>query len=183
MIIRSIQDLSNQHIVGILEKEFSKITDPAIVENYHPKHSRNPGNLFFILENGRYKIGNYSVILDDDENFIASAGWNQYELDHSVALLLTRMYVSPQHRTQYYIGNHILPVALIEAAEYKHKWITCNEHTIMIYEWFTRAAQKKRSALYSDWPDIYKKFRPIGKKNIYYIDQYVAEYTGDYNAE
>jgi len=175
MKIYSINDLSNVKIVNLMKKEFSKILDLDILTNYHPDHSQTAGNLFYILEHDRYKIGKYFVIVDDDDNFIASAGWNQYELDPSVALLLTRMYVSSKYRTQYHIGNHVLPIMIEDTNKYDFQWITCNEHNSMIYKWFDRAAQGKKTALFNDWPKIYKKFKPIGKKMIYYTEQYVAE--------
>jgi len=176
MNIYTINDLSNIKVIDILKKEFSQITDSDIISNYHPDYAQTPGNLFYILEQGRYQVGKYFVIVDDADGFIASAGWNQYELDASVALLLTRMYVSPRHRTQYYIGNHVLPIVLEEVADYKHQWITCNEHNSMIYQWFSRSALGKRTAMFDNWPKIYKKFKPIGKKTIYYTQQYVAEF-------
>jgi hypothetical protein len=177
MNIYTINDLSNVKVIEILKKEFSQITDPDIISNYHPDYAHVPGNLFYILEQGRYLVGKYYVIVDADDKFVASAGWNRYELDHTVALLLTRMYVSPQHRTQYYIGNLVLPNMLVEAADYQHKWITCNEHNSMIYQWFYRASQGRRTTMFTNWPDIYKKFKPIGKKTIYYTEQYVAKFN------
>jgi hypothetical protein len=180
MKIYSINDLSNSKVVDILKKEFSKILDLDIITNYHPDYSQTVGNLFYILEHGRYKIGKYYIIVDDDDNFIASSGWNQYEFDSSVALLLTRMFVNPKYRTQYYIGNYVLPIMIDETSNYEFQWITCNEHTSMIYKWFDRAAQGKRTAIFNDWPEIYKKFKPIGKKTIYYTEQYVAELNNNH---
>jgi len=33
--------------------------------------------------------------------------------------------------------------------------------------------------LFNDWPEIYRKFVPIGKRDIYYTEQYVAEYQSN----
>jgi hypothetical protein len=55
-------------------------------------------------------------------------------------------------------------------------YITANGYNSAIYQWFVRANEGKSPGLFSDWPDIYKNFKPIGKKNIYYTEQYVIEY-------
>jgi hypothetical protein len=38
-----------------------------------------------------------------------------------------------------------------------------------------RKEKNKRAALFNDWPEVYKNFKPIGKKTIYYTEQYVVE--------
>ena len=175
MIIHEIHDLSNSIVTNLLSKELSKITDETYIKNYHPDYIDSPGNLFCILKQGRYVNGNYYVI-EEDERYICSAGWNEYELDSNIALMLTRLYIVPEHRAKYHAGNYILPRALEEVKRYKHVWITCNEYNKAIYHWFDRANKGKRTGLFNDWPDIYRKFVPIGKKDIYYTEQYVAEY-------
>jgi hypothetical protein len=175
MIIHEIHDLSNSIVTNLLSKELSKITDETYIKNYHPDYIDTPGNLFCILKQGRYVNGNYYVI-EEDKRYICSAGWNEYELDSNIALMLTRLYITPEHRAKYHAGNYILPKALVEVKRYKHVWITCNEYNKAIYHWFDRANKGKRTGLFNDWPDIYRKFVPIGKKDIYYTEQYVAEY-------
>ena len=137
MVLHSINDLSNQHVVEMLKTNLSLIRDPNIIANYHPEYANVPGNLFYILNDGRYQIGNYFVIEEAGE-YIASAGWNEYHLDKDVALLLTRMYTAPKFRMNYYIGNKILPVALEQSMNYKKIWVTCNEYNKVIYDWFVR---------------------------------------------
>ena len=107
---------------------------------------------------------------------MCSAGWNRYDLDHNVALLLTRMYVDPIHRFKYIIGNNVLPIMIQEAILYDKLWITANDYNRSIYRYFERASQNKRPVLYNDWPDIYKRFKPIGQKTVYYTSQWIAEY-------
>ena len=178
MHIYTINDLSDSKVVNILKNGLSEITDARIIKNYHPDHTEFSGNLFYILDQGRYKngLGNYFVIVDDNENYVASAGWNQYELDPTIALLLTRMYVSTTYRTQYHIANYILPKILDEVKEYEHLWATWNLHNNTMSKWFSRYEESKSTAL---WPEIYKKFKPIGKKIIYHTEQYVDEYKED----
>lgn len=178
MKIHEIHDTKNTAVIEILKTGLSEITDVAIVKNYHPDYSDTPGNLFYILNEGRYQQGRgkYYVITEDDK-YICSLGWNEYELVPTIALMLTRMYITPKYRGQYIIGKNILPIAISEASHYDRIWITANEHNRAIYDYFVRASQNKRTTLFNDWPEIYRKFKPIGKRFVYYTSQYVAEYT------
>lgn len=178
MNIHEIHDLSNQPIVDLLKNGLSEITDQRFIKNYHPDYQHTPGNLFHILEQGRYRKnhGKYFVMTDEHDKYVCSAGWNEYDLDSTLALLLTRMYITPQHRSRYMIGKMILPKMISEAGEYSRLWITANEHNRSIYTYFERVSQNKRPVLFNDWPDIYKQFKPIGKKTIYYTEQWIAEY-------
>lgn len=175
MKIHEIHDLSNTSIIDLLKNSLKDITDDKIVKNYHPDFSDTPGNLFYILSEGRYQLGKYFVVTINNK-YVCSAGWNEYELESNIALLLTRMYIVPEYRGKYIIGNNILPVCIKEASSYDRLWITANEHNRAIYTYFERARQNKRTTLFNDWPEIYKRFKPLGKKQIYYTDQWVAEY-------
>ena len=178
MKIHAIHDLTNPHVINILKKEFNTITDTNIISNYHPDYSDTAGNLFYILQAGRYRLskGKYWVMEENGE-YLGSAGWNEYELDTDVALVLTRTYVPKKFRGQYLLANHLLPMMLQETSNYQKTWLTVNEHNDVLYQWFLRSSENKRPALFNNWPQIYKKFYPIGKKDIYYTQQYVLEYT------
>lgn len=178
MNIHAIHDLTNPHVINILKKEFNTITDTNIISNYHPDYSDTAGNLFYILQAGRYRLskGKYWVMEENGE-YLGSAGWNEYELDTDVALVLTRTYVPKKFRGQYLLANHLLPMMLQETSNYQKTWLTVNEHNDVLYQWFLRSSENKRPALFNNWPQIYKKFYPIGKKDIYYTQQYVLEYT------
>ncbi len=178
MKIHVIHDLSNPHVINILKKEFNTITDTNIISNYHPDYSDTTGNLFYLLQSGRYteSKGKYWVMEENGE-YLGSAGWNEYELDPDVALVLTRTYVSKKFRGQYLLATHLLLMMLQEASNYQKTWLTVNEHNDVLYQWFLRSAENKRPALFNNWPQIYKKFYPLGKKDIYYTQQYVMEYT------
>jgi hypothetical protein len=171
MKIYTIHDLSNPHVINILKKEFNKITDTNIISNYHPDYSDFSGNLFYILANGRYIRGKYFIIVDETDTFIASAGWNELNVD--VALVLTRMYVSPKFRTRYIIGQTVLPTMLTETIKYKTVWMTVNQYNKSIYNWLVRNEIQNKIG---NWPDIYKNFKPIGQQVINNTLQYVAEY-------
>jgi hypothetical protein len=180
MIIHSIHDLTDQVLVNLLKKGLSTVTNPKYIENYHPDFSNQPGNLFYILDQGRYRKGHGKYfIVEEDGKYICSAGWNEYDFDKNIALLLTRMYTEPKYRMNYYVANNILPLALKEAKDYKHIWFTCNEYNKKIYDWFVRVEQGKLGGLFNNWPDIYKQFKPIGKRIVYNTDQYVAEYKNN----
>ena len=178
MKIHEIHDTKNTAVIEILKTGLSEITDTAIVKNYHPDYSSAPGNLFRILNEGRYKQGRgkYYVITEDDK-YICSLGWNEYDLIPTIALMLTRMYITPEHRGQYIIGKTILPLAINEASNYEKIWITANDHNKTIYNYFERVHSGKRGALFiNPWPEIYSRFKPIGKHTVYYTPQWVAEY-------
>ena len=177
MNIHAIHDLSDSSVVTLLQHNLAQVTDEKLVKNYHPDYSDTPGNLFYILQAGRYQQskGKYWVIEENGE-YLGSAGWNEYELDREIALVLTRTYVPKKHRGQYLLANYLLPLMLQEASNYRKTWLTVNEHNDVLYQWFVRSAENKRPALFNNWPEIYKKFYPIGKKDIYYTQQHVMEY-------
>ena len=177
MKLHLIHDSTDTHVVNLLETAFSKITDKNIIKNYHPDYRTDQANIFYILNdpNCRYHKGAYYV-LEGDGDLVCSAGWNEYELMPDVALALTRAYVNPNHRAKYYMGEYILPKIIQNTTSYEHLYITADSHNSAIYQFFVRNDLGKRTAVFNDWPDIYKKFKPIGKQTIYYTDQYVAEY-------
>jgi hypothetical protein len=176
MNIYEIHDMSNDAIISMLKTEFSLITNIDILKNYHPDFYNFPENIFFILKNGRYRPqhGKYYVVEDAGE-YICSAGWNEYEVEPTIALLLTRMYVNIKHRAKYIAGNIILPLILDETLRYDRCWITSNKHNNAIYTWFNRIANGKGPALGSSCPEIYKQFIPIGLREVYYTQQDVVE--------
>ena len=161
----------------MLKKEFQKITNEEIIKNYHPDFFGEPGNIFYILgTEERYQVGHGKYfIIEDAGEYICSAGWNEYDLDSNIALLLTRTYVNKRYRAQYNVGNYILPKAILETESYPYCWITSNKHNKAIDAWFSRVENKKQPTLFNNWPEIYKRFKPIGKKDIYYTVQDVYE--------
>jgi hypothetical protein len=176
MLLHELHDSSNEFVMNLLEVSFSKITDIDIIKNYHPDYKNDPANIFYILKdvNGRYNRGCYYV-LEDDGEYVCSAGYNEYDLDQTIALALTRAYINPKYRTKYCMGEYILPKIIENTIQYEHLYITADSHNSAIYQWFVRANEGKRPAMFNQWPDIYRKFKPVGKKNIYYTEQYVAE--------
>jgi hypothetical protein len=172
MQIHEIHDLSNTVVIDLLKREFAKITDNTIIKNYHPDYENTPGNFFDILAKGRYEKGCYYIIEDGD--YVGSAGWNEYNAD--TALLMTRMYVSPKYRVQYYLGNNLLPLMIKNTSTYNKQWMTVNSYNVGLYKWFERSVEGKATSLFNNWPDIYKQFKPVGMHTVYYTEQYVVEY-------
>jgi hypothetical protein len=172
MKVHAIRDLSNEYVVNLLKDNLKTITKPELIQNYHPDYSATPSNIFYVLNEGRYEIGNYFV-MEEDGKYVGSAGWNDYE---DVALLLTRAYIPSQYRRQYFLSKYLLPVMFKETEAYDKLWITCNEYNKSIYYAFERLSSGQPAGLFDQWPEVYKKFTPVGIKTIYNTDQYVAEF-------
>ncbi len=170
MITHKIHDLSNKYVVNLLTTGLASVTQSP--ENYSPLYSEYNANLFYILAAGRYARGAYYV-LEDDNGYVASSGWNEYDSD--TALVLTRSYVSHAHRGTYVMGNLLLPGMIDECQHYKNTWMTCHGDNKIIYDWISRLHQDKTSKIHDVWPPIYSRFEPIGIKNIYHTDQYVMQ--------
>jgi hypothetical protein len=174
MKIYEINDNSNTKVIEILKQGITKdmFKNKKLFENYLYEYKENATNLFSLLATGRYKLGNYFVITDDKDNYIASSGWYHYNED--TALVLTRMLVTPKYRTSYIVGHELLPLMIERTSTYSNVWITCNEYNKPIYDWFSRSSEGKSPSLYRNWPEVYKKFKPIGQHTVNGLPQYVA---------
>ena len=174
MNVYQINDLSNQNVINVLKTiSRSMFNNQELSENYLYEFKDKPGNLFFILGNGRYKNGKYFVITDEENKFVASAGWNEYNLN--TALLLTRMLVAPEYRTSYVLGLNVLPIMINQVTKYPNVWMTVNEYNKGLYNRFVRKHEGKSTGLYSNWPEIYNQFEPIGVRKVYNTKQYVVQ--------
>jgi hypothetical protein len=174
-----INDLSNLHVVNILKNGIQEnmFESKQLAKNYCFNYRDDMGNLFYLLEHGRYKKGSYFVITDENDEYVASAGWNEHTED--TALLLTRIFLLPKYRAQQFAGNYFLPNMIKQTSHYKKLWITFNEYNKTIYHWFERSNKGKAPSLQYHWPDIYREFKPIGKKEVNNTLQYVVEFTND----
>jgi hypothetical protein len=169
-----VQNLrENPELIEFLETSLTCVDEPHLLENYHPDYQDNPANLFYIIKEGRFAKGNYYVLFTDDYKFAGCAGWNP--LNTNIALALVRAYIPKQHRTNYVMGEHILPKILAETRDYPKVWLTFNEYNKVMYDGFERMSKKKSSSLLP-WPFVYRKFRPIGQHTVNNTVQYVAEY-------
>lgn len=170
MLVYKIHDLSDSRVIDILIAGLSDLDQSN--ENYSPLRKDSPANLFYILENGRFRDGAYYVI-EEDGKFIAGSGWNQYTSD--TALVLVRSYIVPSCRNKFLMAELLLPDMLNDCKDFEHVWITCNKYNKAIYNWFERAAAGKSPTVGSNWPEIYKNFEPIGIKTVNYTEQYVVQ--------
>ena len=74
MIIHSVNDLSNFAVISLLKFGLCNITDSDIIKNYHPDYANEPGNLFFILKQGRYQLGKGAYfVIEENGEYICSA--------------------------------------------------------------------------------------------------------------
>lgn len=179
MRIYEINDLSNTKVVEILKTGINEklFKNEKQIENYLYSHKENAANLFYRLDNKEYKTGGYFVMTDDDDKYIASAGWYRY--NSKISLAMTRMLIIPEYRTKYIFAPKVLP-KMIDNSDCEYVWMTFNEYNKTIYNWFERVHQGKSSAIGNstgaNWPAIYKKFKPIGKKIVNGMEQYVVEF-------
>lgn len=174
MKIRIITDLSDIESVEFLKQGMRLVTEKHLLENYHPDWADNPGNLFYILKNGRFTNSSYYILETDTGEFAGSAGWNQ--LDSNTALGLVRAYIPKKFRARFLMAEYFLPKILEETTDYSKLWITFNEYNLRIYNGIQRMSENKPSGISIPWPAIYSKFKPIGIKQVNNTPQYVAEY-------
>jgi hypothetical protein len=174
MKIHEIKDLSNTKIIEILKNGITEniFKNKDLIENYLYSHKNSGANLFYRLEKGEYKNGDYFVITDNNDNYLASAGWYKYNED--TCLLMTRMLVIPEYRTQYIVAPLLLPIMLEKTKDYENIWMTFNEYNKPLYDWFVRVNSGKSAALHNGWPELYKQFKPLGKKIVNGMEQYVV---------
>lgn len=173
MVCYELHDGSHSAGLTLLQDSFSRIDDPNLIKNYHPDYTGSPGNFFTVLAEGRYASGNGKYyVIEEDGVYICSAGWNKYQLALDTALLLSRMYVSPQHRGKYTVGKHIFPRALSEARiDHSRLWVTFNGYNAKWRKWFETV--KVRGLV----PEHYRNFNYVGVMDVYYTSQYVYEYN------
>jgi hypothetical protein len=172
MIIHRIKNLDNNHVIDLLKDGLTIENSTDLKYNYSPLYQSINSNIFYLLKNGRYNIGSYFVI-ENENKYVCSAGWNNY--DDNTALILTRAYINKEYRAQYIMASHLLPIMIKETESYKNVWITCNKNNVSLYKWFERSVEGKTPALFNNWPNIYKDFKPIGIKLVNYVEQYVLE--------
>ena len=175
MKVYEINDLSDTKVIDILKSSITEdlLANEQQLENYLYSCKDKPANLFYKLENGVYTDSSYFVIVDDDDNYIASSGWYKYNTD--TALVMTRMLITLNYRTKYLVAPKLLPLMIEGARDFKHIWITFNEYNKPLYDWFVRNYEGKTPAVGGKWPEIYKRFKPIGKKVVNNVEQYVVE--------
>lgn len=103
--IYQLNDLSNLENVNKLRDGLASIPTKnyrGMEENYLYEHKDTPGNLFRILDEGRYLNGAYYVLTNQEDRYMASTGWYMYqdETEGEVALALTRTIIHPDFKAE-----------------------------------------------------------------------------------
>lgn len=177
MNLHFLHDTKDERIVSILKEGLSCVLDERITKNYNPKYSEHNANLFYLLEHGRYRSSKGKFfVLENNGKFVACAGWNEYDEDPNIALLLTRVYIAPEYRANYFLTKYFLPAMLPEALRYSKIWMTFNSYNKVIYDWFIKINNSGQDGFVAKKFPIFKSFKPIGVQLIYFTDQYVIEY-------
>ena len=197
--VYELNDLSNPELVNILKEGLDSIPISnyrGMEENYLYQYKDTPGNLFRILDDGRYLNGAYYMLTDKDDNFMASTGWYMYqdETEGDVALALTRTITHPNYRgtrgkvnlessddTVATLGmiKHRLFAPTLRAIKAKHQgkiWITFNGKNVTFIKHGLR--QKKFNKSWSSdlgLEDIKYENLYLGEKFIHYTWQHVLE--------
>jgi hypothetical protein len=85
------------------------------------------------------------------------------------------MVVSLPYKTSGILGHTILPTLIEKTSSYDKVWMACNEYNVAIQKWFTRNEEGKSLTVAKSWPEVYKRFEPIGKHTINGIEQFVFQ--------
>ena len=203
--IYQLNDLSNTENVNRLKDAMASIPVEnfrGMEQNYVYEHKDTPGNLFCILDEGRYLNGAYYILTDKDDNFMAASGWYMYqdETEGEVALALTRTIIHPNSNADLHFQltkNHnrgLLPDFLLDIgvirnymflpiiAEIKTKhqgkiWQTVNEKNYGFVWLLNRESKKENSTYYKVLDDTGVKYRwiPAGKRIVHYTMQHILE--------
>lgn len=177
MNLHYLHDDSDQTKITILQDGLRCVEDERLSKNYNPKYSENNANLFYLLKNGRYAFSKGKFfVLENNGKFVACAGWNQYDQDPSIALLLTRVYIANEYRANYFLTKYFLPAMLPEVLHFSKIWMTFNLHNKVIYDWFIKINNSGEDGFVAKKFPIFKSFNPIGLQSVYFTDQYVIEY-------
>ena len=174
MIVHPIKDLGNGPVVNLLRQGLETMPEHDLAVNYHPYFDNDPANLFYLLNNGRFDIGNYYVMQTELGEYAGSAGWSR--LNDTTALALVRAYIPLKFRTAYNMAKYILPKIMEETVAFNSIWITCNHYNKPIYDALVKLSKGEPAGLFNQWPAEYKKFTPIGTKVVNNSVQFVAEY-------
>jgi hypothetical protein len=167
--IHELHDI-NDLMVDFLIKSLIEANDSNISKNYHPEHRNYSGNLFNLLSQGRYSKGKGAYyVLEENEEFITSGGWNQYDFDSEVSLIFTRFYVAPKFRSKFIFTKILFDKIIEQTINYKYVYITVNESNKKFYDLVSKLYIGEKVNL----PKVFACFKPIGIKNIYYTPQYV----------
>ena len=184
--IYQLNDLSNQEYVDRLKDTLASIPIKEYKGgevNYLYAYKDTSGNLFRILDEGRFKSGAYYLITDNEDNFVVGTGWHMYqhEEEGEVAILCSRSILATKYRNTTIFPTTIQP-PIIEQIKLKKPsgkiWQTFNGRTarlinIILHPKYLDPTHKAHDPLY--WKTG-AKFNYIGKRTVFYTEQEVIEF-------
>jgi len=197
--VYELNDLSNPELVNILKEGLDSIPINkyrGMEENYLYQYKDTPGNLFRILDDGRYLRGAYYILTDQENNFKASTGWYPYqdEVEGEVVIAFTRTITHSNYRgtsgkvnlestddTFATLGmvKHRLFAPALREIKAKHQgkiWVTFNGKNFTFIKHALR--QKKFNKSWASdlvLEDIKYENLYLGEKFIHYTWQHVLE--------
>lgn len=196
--IYQLNDLSNIENVNRLKDAMNSIPSQGFrwnENNYLYEHKDTPGNLFRILDEGRFLSGAYYILTDKEDNFKASTGWYMYqdETEGEVAMSFARSIVHPNFRN---LGKPLanqslmnidnvgmirdyLFLPIIEEIKSVHQgkiWQSINKQN-RGFVWKAERDKKNENYYYKPIDEQGTKYRLnyIGDRYIHYTWQYVLE--------
>lgn len=175
MKLYTINDLSKKELIDVLKNNIKKeMFTNGLEKNYTWEDRNRPGNLFKILEEGRYIKGCYYIIVDESGNYVGSGGWNEYPYLENTALIATRTFIVPKYRTEALIGKILLPPMIENTKDYENVYMTFNDCNRAMYDFIVRYNNSGRIGSLNKvkLDPIWKKFYGVGTMNIYNVSQW-----------
>jgi len=172
IIIHEIHDLENRYVTDLLVKGLSESTSTI----YNPNYSDKLGNIFFILDQRRFAEGRGTYyVMEKNGEMICSTGWNEYDLDPTIALGFTRLYVPEKHRRNFYASQYLTDKILDATQDYDKLWLAHGQDSLHLYDRYVYFHEHGKNK-HESYSNFYSRFKPIGELEIYYTKQWVVEY-------
>jgi hypothetical protein len=181
-----IWSLKNSLVVDFIERlkiELSKESPynqtEYFIANYEPKNHLSNTNLFYLLNSGRYHSGDFYMLFEEG-NFVGCSGWFEHE---GSIIAMSRAYLALKYRSQSVLAQSLLPLIISLNKDRRLPIImTFNENRRQVYECFERIQAGKSFLLGQEWPEVFKLFKPKGKKKLFGYDQYIVEFLPEQGA-
>lgn len=146
----------------------------ASLENYRVADWKSrPSSLLYVAQiEGRYREPfDYSIVT---EFGVPVSGAGFYPHDRETVILMSRTYSVPGVRHRF-LATNILQDHVWRSRElgFRRAWITVNEYNLELYHEISRANQADHSR--RRYPDIWYRFRPVGRRTIKNTEQWIVE--------
>ena len=185
--VYKLTNLSNLENVTKVKDEMAAIPikECRVKESNYIYECRDvPGNLFKVLDEGRFQNGAYYIMTTKENNFVASVGWHLYTYEDGREIaLISRAIVHPTYRHLRALSNYLLnPIINSIRENCSNKiWVAFNEHNMPLLHYWQRQNRHQRyindsaSTSWQQLKNMVPNFNYIGIKNINYVDQHVVE--------